>query len=179
MIETKEELVDLVRKAFEFYVAHGRKKERFGHTLDRIGVDQAFAQIFSGKTEKAEPARDAVSALLRQRNLLDLRGVCCPMNFVKAKLAMDKIKSSETIEFYLDDGEPIVNVTRSLKDEGHRVLSVVPQDAYFKVLVEKGMDREASRQGEDGARIIPGADRSGPHWITDKKGATVRTKICT
>jgi anaerobic sulfite reductase subunit C len=140
LIETKEELVDLVRKAFEFYVAHGRKKERFGHTLDRIGVDQAFAQIFSGKTEKAEPARDAVSALLRQRNLLDLRGVCCPMNFVKAKLAMDKIKSSETIEFYLDDGEPIVNVTRSLKDEGHRVLSVVPQDAYFKVLVEKGMD---------------------------------------
>jgi anaerobic sulfite reductase subunit C len=140
LIETKEELVNLVRKAFEFYVAHGRKKERFGHTLDRIGVDQAFAQIFSGKTEKAEPARDAVSALLRQRNLLDLRGVCCPMNFVKAKLAMDKIKSSETIEFYLDDGEPIVNVTRSLKDEGHRVLSVVPQDAYFKVLVEKGMD---------------------------------------
>jgi anaerobic sulfite reductase subunit C len=140
LIETKEELVDLVRKAFEFYVAHGRKKERFGHTLDRIGVDQAFAQIFSGKTEKAEPARDAVSALLRQRNLLDLRGVCCPMNFVKAKLAMDKIKSSETIEFYLDDGEPIVNVTRSLKDEGHRVLSVVPQDAYFKVLVEKGID---------------------------------------
>ena len=59
------------------------------------------------------------------------------MNFVKAKLAMDKIKSGETIEFYLDDGEPIVNVTRSLKDEGHQVLLVTPKTNYFKVMVEK------------------------------------------
>ena len=59
---------------------------------------------------------------------------------MKAKLAMDKIKNGETIEFYLDDGEPIVNVTRSLKDEGHQVLSVVPQDSFFKVLVEKKKD---------------------------------------
>ena len=44
------------------------------------------------------------------------------------------------VEFYLDDSEPIVNVSRSLKDEGHQVLSVVPQDAYFKVLVEKKID---------------------------------------
>ncbi len=137
LIETKEELVAAVRKAFDFYVAHGRKKERFGHTLDRIGVDQAFAQIFSDKTEKPVSAQDSTAASPIKRNLLDLRGVCCPMNFVKAKLAMDKIRNGETIEFYLDDGEPIVNVTRSLKDEGHQVLSVVPQDAYFKVLVEK------------------------------------------
>jgi anaerobic sulfite reductase subunit C len=137
LIETKEELVASVRKAFDFYVAHGRKKERFGHTLDRIGVNQAFAQIFSDKIEKPTPAQDVTASTPIKRNLLDLRGVCCPMNFVKAKLAMDKIKNGEAIEFYLDDGEPIVNVTRSLKDEGHQVLSVVSEGAYFKVLVEK------------------------------------------
>jgi TusA-related sulfurtransferase len=59
------------------------------------------------------------------------------MNFVKAKLAMDKIKAGDTIEFFLDDGEPIVNVTRSLKDEGHQVLLVTPDKTYFKVMVEK------------------------------------------
>jgi sulfite reductase (ferredoxin) len=59
------------------------------------------------------------------------------MNFVKAKLAMDKIKDGDTIEFFLDDGEPIVNVTRSLKDEGPQVLLVVPESNYFKVMVEK------------------------------------------
>ena len=140
LIETKEELFALVRKTFDFYVANGKKKERFGHTLDRIGVDRAFAQIFSDKAEKAAEAPASTTESLIKRNLLDLRGVCCPMNFVKAKLAMDKIKNGETIEFYLDDGEPIVNVSRSLKDEGHQVLSVVPQDAYFKVLVEKKID---------------------------------------
>jgi anaerobic sulfite reductase subunit C len=137
LIETKEELAASVRKAFDFYTAHGKKKERFGHTLDRIGVDQAFAQIFSGKTVKLLITSESAKVSPIKRNLLDLRGVCCPMNFVKAKLAMDKIKNGETIEIYLDDGEPIVNVTRSLKDEGHQVLSVVPQDEYFKVLVEK------------------------------------------
>jgi len=139
LIETKEELAASVRKAFDFYVAHGRKKERFGHTLDRIGTDAALAQIFSEKAEKSatSPASAPASTSSLTRNLLDLRGVSCPMNFVKAKLAMDKIRSGETIEFYLDDGEPIANVTRSLKDEGHQVVSVVPQDAFFKVLVEK------------------------------------------
>ena len=82
----------------------------------------------SVSAETAPPAR---------KNLLDLRGVCCPMNFVKAKLAMEKIRGGETIEIYLDDGEPIVNVTRSLKDEGHQVLLVTPKADYFEVMVEK------------------------------------------
>ena len=72
-----------------------------------------------------------------KKNFVDLRGVCCPLNFVKAKLAMDKIKAGDTIELFLDDGEPIVNVTRSLKDEGHQVLLVIPELSYFKVFVEK------------------------------------------
>ena len=43
----------------------------------------------------------------------------------------------ETIEFHLDDGEPLVNVTRSLKDEGHQVLLVTAKQNYFEVMVEK------------------------------------------
>lgn len=137
LVETKEELTGYIRRAFEYYVANGRKKERFGHTLDRIGVDEAFAEIFSAEQKNAsfDTEHDASAAV--KKNFLDLRGVCCPLNFVKAKLAMDRIKSGETIELYLDDGEPIVNVTRSLKDEGHQVLLVIPEKTFFKVMVEK------------------------------------------
>ncbi|HEX9113285.1 MAG TPA: sulfurtransferase TusA family protein [Nitrospirota bacterium] len=138
LIETKEELKGYITRAFDYYVAHGKKKERFGHTLDRIGVDSAFAEILSEEKKSAPAAAVQDSPSAARKNFLDLRGVCCPLNFVKAKLAMDKIKSGETIEFYLDDGEPIVNVTRSLKDEGHQVLLVLPQENYFKVLAEKG-----------------------------------------
>jgi anaerobic sulfite reductase subunit C len=137
LIESKEELLRFIRRAFDYYLANGRKRERFGHTLDRIGVDKAFADIFAGEPGESLVAITAKEASAEKRNFLDLRGVCCPLNFVKAKLAMDKIKSGDSIEFYLDDGEPIVNVTRSLKDEGHQVLLATPDGNYFKVLVEK------------------------------------------
>ncbi len=137
LIESKEELTRYVDRAFDFYAAHGRKKERFGHTLDRIGVKRAFAEIFGEKSVSplVQSADDSASTMTR--NILDLRGVCCPLNFVKAKLAMEQVEGGGIIEFYLDDGEPIVNVTRSLKDEGHQVLLVIPRENYFTVTVEK------------------------------------------
>jgi dissimilatory sulfite reductase (desulfoviridin) alpha/beta subunit/TusA-related sulfurtransferase len=137
LIETKEELLGHVENAFKFYLAHGKKKERFGHTLDRIGIDKAFAEIFREKAgpEGKETAQQPAAG--KDGNVLDLLGVCCPMNFVRTKLAIDKIKAGERIEILLDDGEPIINVTRSVKDEGHRVLNVASENGHFRLLVEK------------------------------------------
>ena len=137
LIETKEELLGHVENAFQFYLAHGKKKERFGHTLDRIGVDKAFAEIFA-ETKGPEGKKGVhQSSAGKSGSVLDLLGVCCPMNFVRSKLAIEKIKTGERLEILLDNGEPIVNVTRSLKDEGHTVLKVDPENGYFRVLVEK------------------------------------------
>ena len=137
LIETKEELLGHIESAFKFYLAHGKKKERFGHTLDRIGVDKAFADIFS-KKDGANTSADAPQTASGPKSpFLDLLGVSCPMNFVRAKLAIEKIGPGERLEILLDDGEPIVNVSRSLKDEGHRVLKVEPENGHFRLLVEK------------------------------------------
>jgi anaerobic sulfite reductase subunit C len=137
LIETKEELLGHIKSAFKFYLAHGKKKERFGHTLDRIGLDKALTEIFAEAKDAggAEPAAPALAA--KDSTLLDLLGVCCPMNFVRAKLAIEKMKPGDRIEILLDEGEPIVNVTRSMKDEGHTVLRVDPENGHFRVLVEK------------------------------------------
>jgi dissimilatory sulfite reductase (desulfoviridin) alpha/beta subunit len=137
LIESKEELLGYIERAFDYYLANGLKKERFGHTLDRIGLRKAVQEILSGEIRDRSACAKEPAGPEVKKNFLDLRGVCCPLNFVKAKLAMDKIKSGETIEFYLDDGEPIVNVTRSLKDEGHQVLLVTPRTDYFALMVEK------------------------------------------
>ncbi len=137
LIESREELLRSIKNAFDYYRANGRKKERFGHMLDRIGTKRALQEILEGPEQAASEAACITAPGTGRKNLLDLRGVCCPLNFVKAKLAMEKIGSGETIEFYLDDGEPIVNVTRSLKDEGHQVLLVTAKEGYFIVLVEK------------------------------------------
>ncbi len=52
----------------------------------------------------------------------DLRGVACPMNYVKAKLFLEPLPPGTTVEFYLDEGEPIKNVPESLTKSGHEIL---------------------------------------------------------
>ncbi len=56
--------------------------------------------------------------------IVDLRGVKCPINFVKVKIELMIISSGDIIGFYLDDGEPIENVPKSIEKEGHTVISI-------------------------------------------------------
>ena len=68
---------------------------------------------------------------------LDLRGVVCPMNFVKTKLKLESMEDGEVLEVVLDSGEPIQNVPKSLKDEGYKIVGVQKEEGYFKIRVEK------------------------------------------
>lgn len=68
---------------------------------------------------------------------VDLAGVACPMNLVKTKVALESINSGEILEVILDEGDAILNVPRSLKEEGHKILKVIPQDRMFRVIIEK------------------------------------------
>jgi TusA-related sulfurtransferase len=69
-------------------------------------------------------------------NTVDLRGVRCPTNFVKAKLALEMVDSGEVVEFFLDPGEPIENVPRSLKAESHKLLKLEEKDGFYVLTVE-------------------------------------------
>jgi sulfite reductase (ferredoxin) len=69
--------------------------------------------------------------------LTDLRGVACPMNFVKTKVELSKIKSGDEIELLLDDGAPIENVPRSAAGEGHTVSEPVDEGGYWRVRIKK------------------------------------------
>jgi len=69
---------------------------------------------------------------------IDLRGVTCPTNFVKAKLALELLDTGDQAEFLLDDGEPVKNVPRSLKAEGHKLLGLKEEDGHYVLTLEKG-----------------------------------------
>ncbi len=71
---------------------------------------------------------------------IDLRGVTCPTNFIMAKLELEDVEAGTTVEFLLDDGEPVKNVPRSLKDEGHKLLGLKEQEGHYALLLEKGAD---------------------------------------
>jgi len=69
---------------------------------------------------------------------LDLRGVMCPTNFVKAKLKLEMMEEGQVLELVLDSGEPIANVPKSIKEEGHKVVEVKKEDDHFRLKVRKG-----------------------------------------
>lgn len=70
---------------------------------------------------------------------VDITDVVCPMTFVKAKVALEELEGGKTLEVRMNDGEPIQNVPRSFKDEGHKVINVTQNDdGTYSLLVVKG-----------------------------------------
>ena len=47
------------------------------------------------------------------------------------------IKNILTVKDELGDGEPIVTVPRSLKEDGHKILSLKQVEGYYKVIIER------------------------------------------
>src|SRR3972149_4345989 len=69
---------------------------------------------------------------------LDLSGVLCPINFVKTKLKLEEMEVGQVLEVILDDGEPMKNVPRSVKAEGHKIIGVEKlNDETYKILIRK------------------------------------------
>jgi TusA-related sulfurtransferase len=53
---------------------------------------------------------------------LDLRGVPCPMNWVRARLLLETLEPGAELQVQLDGGEPIASVPRSAIEDGHDVV---------------------------------------------------------
>ena len=68
---------------------------------------------------------------------LDLRGVPCPLNLVKAKLALENIRVGEVLEIRLDTGEPAANLPVSLGRQGQEILATTGCDSHFCVTVRR------------------------------------------
>ncbi|MBE6074083.1 sulfurtransferase TusA family protein [Selenomonas caprae] len=70
---------------------------------------------------------------------IDITDVVCPITFVKVKMALEDLDDGQILGVHLNEGEPIQNVPRSLKDEGHKVLSVSQAaDGTYDLVVQKG-----------------------------------------
>lgn len=60
---------------------------------------------------------------------LDITGDVCPMTFVKTKLTVERMTPGQTLEVRLNDGEPLENVPRSLRELGCEILEIALEDA--------------------------------------------------
>jgi sulfite reductase (ferredoxin) len=99
-------------------------------------MDQAL-RFPAEKAASSTPAAASAAASHAEDAFKDFRGVACPMNFVKTKLALDPLKKGQTLRILLDDGAPIENVPRSVSAEGHKILEQEKKDGHWTVLIEK------------------------------------------
>ena len=88
----------------------------------RVGGDAPDEKNKSGKAESQS---------------IDLLGVKCPFNYVKTKIKLETMPSGSILEVLLDAGEPSENVPRSIKNDGHKVVSLNEENGHYKLTVEK------------------------------------------
>ena len=79
-----------------------------------------------------------MSEEIKVDDTVDVTDVKCPTTFVKAKVAIEELDEDQILAIRLNDGEPVQNVPRSLKEEGHEILKLNDnQDGTFTLFVKK------------------------------------------
>ena len=69
---------------------------------------------------------------------VDITDVVCPVTFVKTKVALEELEDGQILQVHINDGEPVQNVPRSIKEEGHQVLKLVDNgDGTFELFIKK------------------------------------------
>ncbi|SDA13394.1 TusA-related sulfurtransferase [Ruminococcus sp. YE71] len=69
---------------------------------------------------------------------VDITDVVCPTTFVKAKIALEELDDGQILRIRMNDGEPVQNVPRSIKEEGHKILKLTENaDGTYDLLVQK------------------------------------------
>ena len=72
---------------------------------------------------------------------VDITDVVCPVTFVKAKVALEEMDEGQVLAVKMNDGEPVQNVPRSVKEEGHQILKLTDNgDDTFTLIVRKVED---------------------------------------
>ncbi|ABF87452.1 conserved hypothetical protein, UPF0033 family [Myxococcus xanthus DK 1622] len=71
---------------------------------------------------------------------LDITREVCPMTYVRTKLKLESLEPGTLLEVLLRGTEPLKNVPRNARDEGHEVVSLdaLPDGTHRLVLRKQG-----------------------------------------
>jgi len=69
---------------------------------------------------------------------LDITREVCPMTYVRTKLKLEALGNGAVLEVFLKGSEPVKNVPRSAREEGHEVLALETRpDGSHRLLLRK------------------------------------------
>ena len=126
LIPDKETLFRVTDAAINFFEKNANPSERFRKTLQRVGEEDFRSQLKDDFEVTDE---------------VDITDKVCPLTFVKAKVAIEELEDGEILAVRMNDGEPVQNVPRSMKEEGHKVLKLTDnEDGTYTMYVRKVED---------------------------------------
>lgn len=70
------------------------------------------------------------------RRQLDLRGVVCPLNWAKAKVALAELAPCDLLEITLDDPRGARDLPRAAEAEGHHVVATETAGTSWIIVIE-------------------------------------------
>ena len=148
IIRDKETLFRVTDAAISFFEKYANAGERFRLTLERIGKEE-FQKRGSGclrrqigvltnkMSIRIEKERKSM-AEIQFDDQVDITDKVCPLTFVKAKVAIEELDDGEILAIRMNDGEPVQNVPRSMKEEGHKILKLEDNaDGTYTLYVRK------------------------------------------
>ncbi|MED0984937.1 sulfurtransferase TusA family protein [Bacillus paramycoides] len=71
------------------------------------------------------------------KEVLDVKGLACPMPIVKTKKAMEALQSGEVLEVHLTDKGAIKDIPAWSKTGGHEVLKHTEEKGELKFWIKK------------------------------------------
>ncbi|HGY5536697.1 MAG: sulfurtransferase TusA family protein [Prochlorococcus sp.] len=69
---------------------------------------------------------------------IDLRGISCPKNFIRCRLALEALEVNQLLQVDLDCGEPEEMVVSGLREAGHRVEIYSKEATWLRLMVTCG-----------------------------------------
>ncbi|MFQ5456281.1 MAG: sulfurtransferase TusA family protein [Nitrospirota bacterium] len=121
MKENKDLIRDMAKAVVELYES----------------MDDSLTFHAENKEETDDLETTIVPESIKSHVFMDLRGVACPMNYIKAKLRLEEMEIGQILEMFLDEGEPIRNVPASLSNDGQDIKIQEKIDEYYRLVVEK------------------------------------------
>jgi TusA-related sulfurtransferase len=80
-----------------------------------------------------------MSAMQDVTREIDITNEFCPMTYVRTRLALDKMTPGQTLLVRLKGQEPLKNVPRTAKEQGHEILSLeTDPDGISRLLIRRG-----------------------------------------
>ncbi len=74
---------------------------------------------------------------------IDLAGEVCPYTFVRTKLRLEELPLGAELHILVDHAPAAENVPRSLRAEGHEVVSVSPEGPRWRIVTIKRAEPHA------------------------------------